>query len=77
MWQIYEGIRDLNFSAVGAKLNQNALYLDKNYKQRHGVETVSQIREFMTKLPELQTEHKNLSNRNTLPPLKKLQCILI
>ena len=60
---VFKDIRDANFSAVGNMLNKKAVYLDENYKQRHNVQTVSDIRDFMRKLPNLQEEHKCLGIR--------------
>ncbi|CDO73039.1 hypothetical protein BN946_scf185007.g93 [Trametes cinnabarina] len=53
-------LQDLNFSAVGKKLNQIARRLDEDYKLRHQANTVAQLREFVGKLGGLQSEHQSL-----------------
>lgn len=57
---LFPELRDLSFSAVGPRLNQKAVYIDENYKERHSAKTISEIRDFMKKLPSLQEEHKAL-----------------
>eukprot|EP00762_Andalucia_godoyi_P000574 ANDGO_05304.mRNA.1 Vacuolar protein-sorting-associated protein 33 homolog len=57
---LYSEIRDLSFTQVGPTLNKKAVYIDENYKERHQAKTVSEIREFMKKLPNLQEEHRAL-----------------
>jgi len=58
--KLYAQIRDLNFSVLGPFLNRKAKEIDEYYKQRHGAETVSQIRDFMKKLTSAQQEHASL-----------------
>lgn len=53
-------LRDLNFSAVGKKLNQVARRLDEDYKLRHQAKTVAQLKDFVGKLGGLQSEHQAL-----------------
>ncbi|KAI0828904.1 Sec1-like protein [Trametes gibbosa] len=53
-------LQDLNFSAVGKKLNQVARRLDEDYKRRHQATTVAQLRDFVGKLGGLQSEHQSL-----------------
>ncbi|RPD82254.1 Sec1-like protein [Lentinus tigrinus ALCF2SS1-7] len=53
-------LQDLNFSAVGKKLNQVARRLDEDYKLRHQAKTVAQLRDFVGKLGGLQNEHQSL-----------------
>jgi len=53
-------LRDLNFSAVGKKLNQVARRLDEDYKLRHQAKTVAQLKDFVGKLGGLQSEHQVL-----------------
>ncbi|RDX51187.1 Sec1-like protein [Lentinus brumalis] len=53
-------LQDLNFSAVGKKLNQVARRLDEDYKVRHQAKTVAQLRDFVGKLGGLQNEHQSL-----------------
>lgn len=60
---LYSQIRDLNFSAVGSTLNKIARKLNDDYDERHQAKTVSQIRQFIGKLGNLQSEHKSLQIR--------------
>ncbi|KAI9057769.1 Sec1-like protein [Trametes sanguinea] len=53
-------LQDLNFSAVGKKLNQVARRLEEDYKLRHQMDTVPKLREFVGKLGGLQSEHQSL-----------------
>ncbi|KAI0778775.1 Sec1-like protein [Trametes elegans] len=53
-------LQDLNFSAVGKRLNQVARRLDEDYKLRHQAKTVAQLRDFVGKLGGLQSEHQSL-----------------
>ncbi|KXN88896.1 Vacuolar protein sorting-associated protein 33A [Leucoagaricus sp. SymC.cos] len=57
---LYAELRDLNFSAVGRKLNRVAHRLDENYKTNLQSKTVAQLRDFVGKLGGLQTEHQAL-----------------
>ena len=57
---IFEEIRDLNFSQVGKKLNSAAKRLNQNYDSRHQAQTVKEIKSFIGKLGNLQSEHKSL-----------------
>ncbi|KAL0951737.1 hypothetical protein HGRIS_008409 [Hohenbuehelia grisea] len=57
---LYAELRDLNFSAVGRKLNRVAHRLDEDYKARLQAKTVAQLRDFVGKLGGLQTEHQSL-----------------
>ncbi|KAI0073963.1 Sec1-like protein [Panus rudis PR-1116 ss-1] len=57
---LFGELRDLNFSAVGKKLNQVARRLDEDYKMRHKEMSTAQLREFVGKLGGLQSEHQSL-----------------
>ncbi|KAH9932009.1 Sec1-like protein [Epithele typhae] len=57
---LFAELRDLNFSAVGKKLNQVARRLDEDYKLRHQANTVTQLKEFVGKLGGLQSDHQSL-----------------
>ncbi|KAG6813982.1 hypothetical protein H0H92_004475 [Tricholoma furcatifolium] len=57
---LFEELRDLNFSAVGRKLNAVARRLDQDYKTNLQSKTVAQLRDFVGKLGGLQSEHQSL-----------------
>ncbi|KAF9451398.1 ATP binding protein [Macrolepiota fuliginosa MF-IS2] len=57
---LFAELRDLNFSAVGRRLNKVAHRLDEDYKTNLQSKTVAQLRDFVGKLGGLQTEHQAL-----------------
>jgi len=61
--KILRDIRDLNFSLVGPILNQKAKMIDEYYKQRHQLQQVAQIKEFMSRFTQFQQEHSFLRIR--------------
>lgn len=58
--KLYSEIRDMNFSRVGVLLSQRARMLSKEYDERHAAKTVSQIKQFTSKLKRLQDEQSSL-----------------
>lgn len=58
--KLYSEIRDMNFSRVGVLLSQRARMLSKEYDERHAAKTVSQIKQFTSKLKRLQEEQASL-----------------
>jgi len=61
---MYSEIRDKNFSQVGQTLNRIARKCNEGYDTRRQAKTVSQMRQFIGKLGNLQSEHKSLQIRN-------------
>ncbi len=61
--KLYSDLRDLNFSVIGPLLNKKAKEIDEYYKERHGAQTVSQIRDFMKRFGAAQQEHQSLKVR--------------
>ncbi|KAH7108434.1 ATP binding protein [Auriculariales sp. MPI-PUGE-AT-0066] len=57
---LFRDLRDLNFSVVGANLSRHAHRLDSEYQSRHQAKTVPQLKEFVGKLGNLQTETQSL-----------------
>ncbi|KAI0027966.1 Sec1-like protein [Vararia minispora EC-137] len=57
---IFSELRDLNFAAVGKRLNRVARKLDEEYKARHKAQTPAQLRDFVGKLGSLETEKQSL-----------------
>ncbi|PPQ77028.1 hypothetical protein CVT25_014845 [Psilocybe cyanescens] len=66
---LFAELRDLNFSAVGKKLNQVARRLNEDYKTNLQGQTVAQLRDFVGKLGGLQTEHQALGLHTRLSEL--------
>ncbi|ODQ67885.1 Sec1-like protein [Nadsonia fulvescens var. elongata DSM 6958] len=58
--KLFEVLKDVNFSKVGSILNKVARQLQTDYDSRHKATTVSQIKEFVGKLGNLQNVHQNL-----------------
>ncbi|KAK9469504.1 Sec1-like protein [Lipomyces arxii] len=57
---LFGTLRDLNFAVVGTTLNKIARKLNEDYEERHQAKTVSQIKDFVSKLGGLQAEHQSL-----------------
>lgn len=58
--KLYEDLRDTNFAIVGNLLNKIARRLNNDYEGRHQAKTVSEIKQFVSKLGGLQQEHQSL-----------------
>ncbi|KAI5852520.1 Sec1-like protein [Morchella snyderi] len=58
--KLFENLRDTNFAIVGNLLNKVARRLNDDYEGRHQAKTVSEIRDFVSKLGGLQQEHQSL-----------------
>lgn len=63
---LYASLRDLNFAVVGTTLNKFARKLNEDYEERHQAKTVSQIKDFVSKLGGLQAEHQSLKLHTNL-----------
>ncbi|KAI9298082.1 vacuolar protein sorting-associated protein 33A-like protein [Neoconidiobolus thromboides FSU 785] len=63
---IYKKLRDLNFANVGKTLNLEAKRLDEDYRKRHQAQSVKEIREFVSNLSNLQSEHSALRLHTSL-----------
>ncbi|PKI84128.1 hypothetical protein MVES_002138 [Malassezia vespertilionis] len=57
---LFHAIRDDNFAIVGEKLHTVAKRLSKDYEGRHKASSVHEIRSFVSKLGNLQSEHASL-----------------
>lgn len=58
--RLFSEIRDVNFSVIGPILNKKAQYVSASYEERHQAQTVTQLRDFMKKLGDLQAQHQAL-----------------
>lgn len=58
--RLFDNLRDTNFAIVGNLLNKVARRLNDDYEGRHQAKTVSEIRQFVSKLGGLQQEHQSL-----------------
>ncbi|KAJ3023189.1 hypothetical protein HKX48_003967 [Thoreauomyces humboldtii] len=57
---LFTQLRDLNFAVVGGLLSQVARRINADYEGRHQAKTVTQIKDFIGKLGNLQSEHQSL-----------------
>jgi hypothetical protein len=57
---LFREIRDLNFSVIGQALNRMARQINENYEARHQAKSVSQLKEFIGKLGDIQKQHQSL-----------------
>lgn len=73
--QLFNTIRDNNFSVVGQSLNKVARQLQSDYETRHEAKTVNQIKAFVGKLGGLQSLHQSLRFHTALAEdlMQKLQ----
>ncbi len=59
----FADMRDLNFRAVGQYLAIEAKKVTAAFEERHGAKTVSQLKQFVQKLPHMQQAKQSLSRR--------------
>jgi lysine-specific histone demethylase 1 len=64
--KLFEQIRDTNFAVVGNILGKVARRLKTDLDSRHNSHTTAELREFVTKLPALQTEQQSLKTHIAL-----------
>ncbi|KAB5551385.1 putative lysine-specific histone demethylase 1A [Coniochaeta sp. 2T2.1] len=64
--KLFEQIRDTNFAVVGNILGKVARRLKTDLDSRHQSHTTAELREFVTKLPALQTEQQSLKTHIAL-----------
>lgn len=57
---LFQAIQDDNFAIVGEKLHHVAKRISKGYEGRHNANTVEEIRSFVSRLGNLQSEHASL-----------------
>jgi len=56
---IFSELRNLNFSGVGQALNARSISIKNMYDKRHNIQqSVSELKDFLLKLPEVQQQHK-------------------
>lgn len=63
---LYADIRDLNFFAVGPRLSSEARHVSSQYEKRRTANTVSDLKQFVQKLPKMQVARQSLSTRKFL-----------
>lgn len=58
--KLYDQTRDANFGIVSSLLNKVARRLQSEYESRHGAKSTTELREFVNKLPDYQSEQQSL-----------------
>uniref|UniRef100_A0A0P4ZHN1 Putative Vacuolar protein sorting-associated protein 33A n=1 Tax=Daphnia magna TaxID=35525 RepID=A0A0P4ZHN1_9CRUS len=69
--ELYADLRDKNFSAVGTTLSRKAKAISAQYEERHEAKTVSELKQFVAKLPQMQATKQSLALRNCLKKYSK------
>ncbi|KAI8069369.1 Sec1-like protein [Gongronella butleri] len=64
--KLFSQLRDQNFAVVGGMLNKLAKRINEGYEERHHAKTVAQIRDFVSRLGDLQQEHQSLRIHTTI-----------
>jgi hypothetical protein len=57
---LFSQLRDLNFADVGRWLSKTAKSVNSSYEERHSAKTVSQMKQFTSKLAGIQALHTSL-----------------
>lgn len=58
--------RDKNFTAVGTTLSRKAKVISAQYEERHEAKTVSELKQFVAKLPQMQATKQSLALRKCI-----------
>ncbi|CAB4017268.1 Vacuolar sorting-associated 33A, partial [Paramuricea clavata] len=69
--QLYSEIRDLNFLAVGPVLSRKAKQISAAFEEHKGAKTVSEMKQFVHKLPHIQAAKHSLANHTSIAELIK------
>jgi len=68
---LYQELRGLNFNAVGPTLSRKAKNISAQFEERHEARTVREIKQFVDKLPGMQTAKQSLATHTTVAELVK------
>nr|CAH0102586.1 unnamed protein product [Daphnia galeata] len=69
--ELYADLRDKNFSAVGTALSRKAKAISAQYEERHEAKTVSELKQFVAKLPQMQATKQSLALHTSVAELIK------
>ncbi|XP_032777743.2 vacuolar protein sorting-associated protein 33A [Daphnia magna] len=69
--ELYADLRDKNFSAVGTTLSRKAKAISAQYEERHEAKTVSELKQFVAKLPQMQATKQSLALHTSIAELVK------
>jgi len=64
--ELYQELRGLNFNAVGPTLSRKARVISAQFEERHEAKTVREIKQFVDKLPGMQTAKVSLGTHTSL-----------
>ncbi|XP_052075554.1 vacuolar protein sorting-associated protein 33A-like isoform X1 [Mytilus californianus] len=68
---LYADLRDKNFNAVGSIVSKKAKTITAEFDERHSAKTVSDMKQFVSKLPHLQQVRQSLSIHTSIAELVK------
>merc|ERR1719167_1190371 len=68
---LYQELRGLNFNAVGPTLSRKAKNISAQFEERHEARTVREIKQFVDKLPGMQTAKLSLATHTTVAEMVK------
>ncbi|KAL5017366.1 hypothetical protein ScPMuIL_006955 [Solemya velum] len=69
--ELYADLRDKNFNAVGALVSKKARVITAQFDERHAAKTVSEMKQFVSKLPHLQQARASLAIHTSIAELVK------
>lgn len=69
--ELYTELRDKNFQAVGTTLSRKAKAISAQYEERHEAKTVSELKQFVAKLPQMQATKQSLALHTSIAELVK------
>jgi len=69
--ELYSDLRDKNFTAVGTTLSRKAKVISAQYEERHEAKTVSELKQFVAKLPQMQATKQSLALHTSIAELIK------
>jgi len=69
--ELYQELRGLNFNAVGPTLSRKAKSISAQFEERHEARTVREIKQFVDRLPGMQTAKTSLALHTTLAEMVK------
>ncbi|XP_021346292.1 vacuolar protein sorting-associated protein 33A-like isoform X1 [Mizuhopecten yessoensis] len=69
--ELYADLRDKNFNAVGSIVSKKAKVITAEFDERHTAKTVSEMKQFVSKLPHLQQVRASLSTHTSIAELVK------
>jgi len=64
--ELFQELRGLNFNAVGPTLSRKARVISAQFEERHEAKTVREIKQFVDKLPGMQTAKVSLGTHTSL-----------